>query len=408
MLSNIQLDAAFAISCPTSSPAPESGSPGEKPLSCREAKTQQQTYFSTPSAIFGHIDALVPWWQNPATAAGDGVDGTFDETTPTSPFAPEKHLTNILKRDALFNYLDLEVTKVDESVNSSSSSTDDALSAVFDVIDSDDESSVAFDDCVSATSTSTEEGHFSSNEEDTSIEPAVPASIEAVAHTAAAAVPLAPKFAATSNDHASANSKNRVVDIAQRLVTDDEDVQTELIPKWFPFEGASDAIKVRMIRVYNNNNHGAARTIGFYVHAADLGSVIERKSNISRLFGKFDSPSEKLLLRVVGSHNHTKGQESNVLTAQGIKRFLTIRKMLDAPPGYGEWVLNTLLPAMGCEETSTAVTAVPVPGRPLATAAIASRVVGKKRSTRSKYQDDDESYTSEAKRQKGHVHDSFV
>ena len=72
---------------------------------------------------------------------------------------------------------------------------------------------------------------------------------------------------------------------------------------------------------------------------------MERKSNISRLFGKFTSPSEKLLMNVPGPHNHTVGQESNILTEMGIRRFLDTNKM-KGQDHYRQWIVAQLIPRL--------------------------------------------------------------
>lgn len=83
------------------------------------------------------------------------------------------------------------------------------------------------------------------------------------------------------------------------------------------------------------------------VHAADVGSVVERKSNISRLFGRLRSPREKLLMNVPGRHNHTVGQESNVLTVFGLKTFLLNPRLRDITlRWYSTWLRDELLPQL--------------------------------------------------------------
>jgi hypothetical protein len=95
-----------------------------------------------------------------------------------------------------------------------------------------------------------------------------------------------------------AHIKDRLVKSAKKLLTAadgvNESVQVQVIPIWFPSKQASGAHKIRLIRVENT----AEGSVSVYAHAADVGGVVERKSNISRLFGKFESPSEKLLMNV--------------------------------------------------------------------------------------------------------------
>jgi hypothetical protein len=402
MLSSIQLDdAAFMLSSSTPSLL-ELGSPADTPLSFCEAHAQQDMdLWCSSSSSPIPVNAVMPWWQHQPSPSEDDVEGTSNETMLPSPFDAEHHFTSILKHDALFNILEVDENEVDDNEVDDSinfSSTDDALSSVVEEEKS-GETFTNFDERAWATSTSTGQDHTSSNEITSSDKKK--ASMEEPFET----VEVAPAavFSDTSNDPA--NSKYRVVISAQRLVTHDDGVQTEVMLKWYPFEGAPNAKKVRITRVFKtSNDHGAEQTIGIYAHAADVGSVVERKSNISRLFGKFDSPSEKLLLHVAGAHNHVLGQEANVLTPQGIKRFLTVPKMLDAPPEYGAWVLSTLLPAMEGASTFTAM-----PARSLAPAVTpASRVSGRKRSVRATNQDDNGSYTCEAKRKKRRQSVSFV
>lgn len=83
-------------------------------------------------------------------------------------------------------------------------------------------------------------------------------------------------------------------------------VQVQVIPIWYPSKGAAGAHKIRLIRVCNTETE----TVSMYAHAADVGGVVERKSNISRLFGKFESPAEKLLMN--GNDNtHTSNNNAD-------------------------------------------------------------------------------------------------
>jgi hypothetical protein len=140
-------------------------------------------------------------------------------------------------------------------------------------------------------------------------------------------------------------SQDRLVKSAKKLLTAadgvNDSVQVQVIPTWFPSKGAQGAHKIRLIRVENTEEG----SVSVYAHAADVGGVVERKSNISRLFGKFESPSEKLLMNVVGAHNNVVGQESNILTSKGVKKFLATNKMRDAVT-YRQWIQSVLLPQL--------------------------------------------------------------
>jgi hypothetical protein len=126
-----------------------------------------------------------------------------------------------------------------------------------------------------------------------SAEPPLPTSLLPV--SASALLPSRPSTAAIPPAHI----KDRLVKSAKKLLTAadgvDTAVQVQVIPIFFPSKGASGAHKIRLIRVFNTDT----QRVSVYAHAADVGGVVERKSNISRLFGKFESPSEKLLMNVV-------------------------------------------------------------------------------------------------------------
>jgi hypothetical protein len=138
-------------------------------------------------------------------------------------------------------------------------------------------------------------------------------------------------------------SKDRHVKSALKLNTGGELQETvivDVIPVHYnpPNEKPH---KVRLIQVTNIPE----QTIRLFAHGADVGGVVERKSNISRLFGKFESPSEKLLMNVIGSHNHRIGQESNILTERGVKRFLSVNKMR-GQEHYKTWLQKVLIPRL--------------------------------------------------------------
>jgi hypothetical protein len=84
-----------------------------------------------------------------------------------------------------------------------------------------------------------------------------------------------------------------------------------------------------------------------YVKGTSLGTLFTSKSNISRLFGQFESPSEKILAAVTSIKNYRNGQECNMLTYAGVKRFgeFMLSKSSDHID-YAGWIYSTLLPRM--------------------------------------------------------------
>jgi len=107
---------------------------------------------------------------------------------------------------------------------------------------------------------------------------------------------------------------------------------------------------IRILTVTNHETHA----VESFVHAADLGGVVERKSNISRLFGQFNSPAEKVLMNVTGTHNHSIGQESNVLTRAGVLRFFDCSKMRGQTQ-YREWIEDVILPIFEQNKSATVI-----------------------------------------------------
>lgn len=81
------------------------------------------------------------------------------------------------------------------------------------------------------------------------------------------------------------------------------------------------------------------------VHASDVGCVVERKSNISRLFRDFRSPSQKLLICVPSAHNPRVGQAANVLTRAGLTAFLHLRRTVQSDH-FVQWLTDKLLPRL--------------------------------------------------------------
>ena len=144
----------------------------------------------------------------------------------------------------------------------------------------------------------------------------------------------------------SSSSKDRHVNTAVKLVTSNDEsgeflMDTKVKQIFYPRPDWPKPHRIRLIEVEDLKS--GRRSV--YAHGADVGSVVERKSNISRLFGKFTSPNEKLLMNVPGPHNHTVGQESNILTEMGIRRFLDTNKM-KGQEHYRQWILQHLIPRL--------------------------------------------------------------
>jgi prophage antirepressor-like protein len=137
--------------------------------------------------------------------------------------------------------------------------------------------------------------------------------------------------------------KFRHVSPAVKLRTPEESegATTTVEQIYYPRTDQPKPHRIRLIRVTNP----ADDSVAIYAHGADVGSVVERKSNISRLFGRFESPTEKLLMNVPGPHNHTVGQESNILTEKGMYRFLQTNKM-KGQDNYKQWIINELIPRL--------------------------------------------------------------
>jgi len=138
----------------------------------------------------------------------------------------------------------------------------------------------------------------------------------------------------SSGSDAPEGKKRRCVVSAQKLLTDSSAVDLSLSIVHFHHHS------IRIIHTHTTTGHTAC-----YVHGADVGGVIERKSNISRMFGQFESPREKVLMNVTGKHNHTVGQEANVLTVAGVERLMTLKKCVPNVE-YCEWLREQLLPRL--------------------------------------------------------------
>ena len=138
----------------------------------------------------------------------------------------------------------------------------------------------------------------------------------------------------SSSSEAPEGKKRRCVVSAQKLLTDSSAVDLSLSIVHFHHHS------IRII-----HTHSASGQSACYVHGADVGGVIERKSNISRMFGQFESPREKVLMNVTGKHNHTVGQEANVLTVAGVERLMTLKKCTPNVE-YCDWLRTQLLPRL--------------------------------------------------------------
>jgi hypothetical protein len=101
------------------------------------------------------------------------------------------------------------------------------------------------------------------------------------------------------------------------------------------YEEAGIRTDVRMIMYSGAFN-------GVVVHAGDVGEriVCNRRSNISREFGQYASPTEKILIRIPSEHRPL-GQTGNVLTGYGLIRFLQSKKMRKSEnQNYRRWLLH--------------------------------------------------------------------
>ena len=149
--------------------------------------------------------------------------------------------------------------------------------------------------------------------------------------------------------------KRRCVVSAQKLPTDTSHLDLTMSVIYFQHHS------IRIIHTHDRHSN----THSTYVHGADVGGVIERKSNISRMFGQFDSPREKVLMNVTGKHNHTVGQEANVLTVEGVRRLMGLKKC-QPNAEYQQWLKEVLVPRLqegkGQVEGSTRVGAGMVEG----------------------------------------------
>lgn len=84
----------------------------------------------------------------------------------------------------------------------------------------------------------------------------------------------------------------------------------------------------------------------WYVHGCDFLQTIERKSNISRLIGKYSSPEEKIMFPVRSKRNNHIGQYANMLSIRGVHRVLLSCTKLRFCPALKQWIEDILLPEM--------------------------------------------------------------
>ena len=140
--------------------------------------------------------------------------------------------------------------------------------------------------------------------------------------------------------------KRRCVVSAQKLPTDVSHLELTMSAVFFQHHS---------IRIIHTHDRATGQQ-STYVHGADVGGVIERKSNISRMFGQFESPREKVLMNVTGKHNHTVGQEANVLTVEGVKRLMGLKKC-QPNAEYQHWLRDVLVPRLQEGQGGSAVEA---------------------------------------------------
>ena len=138
-----------------------------------------------------------------------------------------------------------------------------------------------------------------------------------------------------SDPHGESSKKRRCVVSAQKLPTDTSHLDMSLSVVCFQDHS------IRIIHTFDRFTQQRST----YVHGADVGGVIERKSNISRMFGQFESPREKVLMNVTGKHNHTVGQEANVLTVEGVRRLMSLKKC-QPHTAYQQWLRDVLVPRL--------------------------------------------------------------
>ena len=128
----------------------------------------------------------------------------------------------------------------------------------------------------------------------------------------------------------------RAAPAAESLLTVDRDAVQEIC-LWYPSAGASGAHRIRLLRVVHRHSHPAS--VFLYAHAVDVCGVVVARKNSAELISRFDSPSERLRFHVQGTQAH------NILTAAGVRRLLSIRKMKQHH-AYQQWIKDVLLRRM--------------------------------------------------------------
>jgi hypothetical protein len=105
----------------------------------------------------------------------------------------------------------------------------------------------------------------------------------------------------------------------------------------FRSSARSYAFRMRLVRVTDQLN----KTRMVLIHAGNLGNVIVSSSNVSRLFAKYSTPSEKIMMPF-GK------QEANAITIAGVRRFMNSNVLAKADPthDYRDWLSKYLLPYM--------------------------------------------------------------
>ncbi len=101
--------------------------------------------------------------------------------------------------------------------------------------------------------------------------------------------------------------------------------------------------KIRIIELKLENENKK------YVHLADLGSIVIRKSNTVRLVGQFCTPDKKIQLHIKHNYNNIKGRRTVVLSLNGVIAFTKLKKIV----GYTHfvsWINEIIIPLLTCQE----------------------------------------------------------
>lgn len=143
--------------------------------------------------------------------------------------------------------------------------------------------------------------------------------------------PHSPPFTSSSSPASAA----RPAQSAETLLSVTRDA-VQVISLWYS-AGASGAHQIRLLRVTHSD--GNPPIVSVYAHGIDLGGVVAQRKHCSELLRRFESPSEKLRIQVGASPAH------NILTAAGVRRFMTIHRMT-GQNAYRQWITQVLLPKM--------------------------------------------------------------